>query len=291
MVELIGQKEAKTFVKGRKSLPNCIIIHGPQQSGKKTLARYIAEKVGYDCIFIDNKVDSIREMIDLSSSLAEPTLFVTHVSEMSNAAKNSLLKVTEEPPKNVHICLIAYSENEVLSTLVSRSWVIPILPYSADEVGFYLEKFVKSSKDVIELSHLFSSPGQIQFVVKHYGKEGLALYLEKVKFFHENIFEASASNALKIVDWFKLKDSDNREDALLPDLFLTLALNWIGWKNRTAPDFEAVWQNNALLIRISACLRQVNTKGRSKTFALNKMIKEVQEIGELDGFDVRYSEQ
>ena len=279
MVELIGQKEAKTFVKVRKSLPNCIIIHGPKQSGKKTLARYIAEKVGYDCIFIDNKVDNIREMIDLSSSLAEPTLFVTHISDMSNAAKNSLLKVTEEPPKNVHICLIAYSENEVLSTLVSRSWVIPILPYSQDEVGYYLEKFVKSSKDIMELSHLFSNPGQIQFIINNYGKEGLALYLEKVKFFHDNILEASASNALKIVDWFKLKESDNREDALIPDLFLTLALNWIGWKNRVSPDFEEVWQNNALLIRISACLRQLDTKGRSKTFALNKMIKEVQEIG------------
>ena len=279
MVELIGQKEAKTFVKGRKSLPNCIIIHGPQQSGKKTLARYIAEKVGYDCIFIDNKVDSIREMIDLSSSLAEPTLFVTHISEMSNAAKNSLLKVTEEPPKNVHICLIAYSENEVLSTLVSRSWVIPILPYSQDEVGYYLEKFVKSSKDIMELTHLFSNPGQIQLIINNYGKEGLSLYLGKVKFFHENILEASASNALKIVDWFKLKESDNREDALIPDLFLTLALNWIGWKNRISPDFEEISNNNALLIRISACLRQLDTKGRSKTFALNKMIKEVQEIG------------
>ena len=279
MVELIGQKEAKTFVKGRKSLPNCIIIHGPRQSGKKTLARYIAEKVGYDCIFIDNKVDSIREMIDLSSSLAEPTLFVTHISEMSNAAKNSLLKVTEEPPKNVHICLIAYSENEVLSTLVSRSWVIPILPYSQDEVGYYLEKFVKSSKDIMELTHLFSNPGQIQLIINNYGKEGLSLYLEKVKFFHENILEASASNALKIVDWFKLKESDNREDALIPDLFLTLALNWIGWKNRISPDFEEISNNHALLIRISACLRQLDTKGRSKTFALNKMIKEVQEIG------------
>ena len=289
MVELIGQKEAKTFVKVRKSLPNCIIIHGPRQSGKKTLARYIAEKVGYDCIFIDNKIDSIREMIDLSSSLAEPTLFVTHVSEMSNAAKNSLLKVTEEPPKNVHICLIAYSENEVLSTLVSRSWVIPILPYSQDEVGYYLEKFVKSSKDIMELTHLFSNPGQIQLIINNYGKEGLSLYLEKVKFFHENILEASASNALKIVDWFKLKESDNREDALIPDLFLTLALNWIGWKNRMSPDFEEISNNNALLIRISACLRQLDTKGRSKTFALNKMIKEVQEIGELNGFDVRYS--
>ena len=279
MVELIGQKEAKTFVKVRKSLPNCIIIHGPRQSGKKTLARYIAEKVGYDCIFIDNKIDSIREMIDLSSSLAEPTLFVTHVSEMSNAAKNSLLKVTEEPPKNVHICLIAYSENEVLSTLVSRSWVIPILPYSQDEVGYYLEKFVKSSKDITELTHLFSNPGQIQLIINNYGKEGLSLYLEKVKFFHENILEVSASNALKIVDWFKLKESDNREDALIPDLFLTLALNWIGWKNRISPDFEEISNNVALLIRISACLRQLDTKGRSKTFALNKMIKEVQEIG------------
>ncbi len=288
MVELIGQKEAKTFVKVRKSLPNCIIIHGPKQSGKKTLARYIAEKVGYDCIFIDNKVDNIREMIDLSSSLAEPTLFVTHISDMSNAAKNSLLKVTEEPPKNVHICLIAYSENEVLPTLVSRSWIIPIMPYSQDEVRYYLEKFVKSSKDIMELSHLFSNPGQVQFVINNYGKAGLSLYLEKVKFFHDNILEASASNALKIVDWFKLKESDNREDALIPDLFLTLSLNWIGWKNRLAPDFEEVWHNNALLIRISACLRQINTKGRSKTFALNKMIKEVQEIGELDGFDVRY---
>ena len=290
MVNLIGQAETKQFLKGRKSLPNSIIIYGEKQSGKKTLARYIAENLGYDCIFLDNKVDSIREMIDLSSNLANPTLFVIPVSDMSNAAKNSLLKVTEEPPKNVHICLIAFSESEVLNTLVSRSWVIPMLPYSQDEVGYYLERLVKSSSEIVELSHLFASPGQVQQVVAAHGKEGIQLYLEKVQFFYQNIFEASASNALKMVDWFKLKDSDSREDALIPELFLTLSLNWIAWKNRNGADFEDIARNNGLLIRIAFCLRTLNTKGRSKTFALNKLVKEVQDIGKLDGFDGRYSE-
>lgn len=279
MVEIIGQKEAKQVVKYRRSLPNCIVIHGPKQSGKKTLARYIADAVGYDCIFLDNKVDSIREMIDLSSNLANPTLFVTYASDMSAGAKNSLLKITEEPPKNVHICLVAYSESDVLPTLISRSYVIPILPYSTDDVAYYLERFVRSSSEVHELSHLFSSPGQVQFVIKNYGKEGLYLYLDKVKFFQENILEASASNALKIVDWFRLKDSDNREDALIPELFLTACLNWIAWKNRSSESFQESQTNHALLVRISHCLRTIMTKGRSKTFALNKLVKEVQDIG------------
>lgn len=289
MVNLIGQKETKNWLKGKKGLPNSIIIHGGKQSGKRTLARYIAEQVGYDCIFIDNKVDSIREMIELSSSLANPTLFVIQVSEMSNAAKNSLLKITEEPPKNVYICLIAFSESEVLNTLVSRSWVIPILPYSEDEIGFYLERWIKSSKEIVELSHLFSSPGQIHQIVSIYGKEGIELYFDKVKFFHENILEASASNALKIVDWFKVKDSDTREDALIPEIFLTLALNWIGWQNRKCSTFDEIAKNNALLIRLAFCLRTINTKGRSKTFALNKLVKEVQEIGYPNGLYGGYS--
>ena len=279
MVNFIGQRKAKEFVKQRKYLPNSTLIIGGKKSGKATFARYIAEELGYDCIFIDNKVDSIRDMIELSSSLASPTLFVVRASGMSIGAKNSLLKVTEEPPKNVHICMLAYTEGDVLDTLISRSWVIPLLPYSTDEVTYYLERFVKSSIDITQLAQSFSSPGQVQYLVQAQGKEALALYLEKVQFFYDNIFEASSSNALKIVDWFKLKDTDTRDDALIPELFLEIAMNYIGYENRKVTDTHVLLANYGLLKLLSKCLGTVSSKGKNKLFALNKLIKEVQEIG------------
>ena len=279
MVNFIGQRKAKEFVQQRKYLPNSTLIIGGKKSGKTTFARYIAEELGYDCIFIDNKVDSIRDMIELSSSLASPTLFVVRASGMSIGAKNSLLKVTEEPPKNVHICMLAYTEGDVLDTLISRSWVIPLLPYSTDEVTYYLERFVKSSIDITQLAQAFSSPGQVQYLVQEQGKEALALYLEKVQFFYDNIFEASSSNALKIVDWFKLKDTDTRDDALIPELFLEIAMNYIGYENRKVTDTQVLLANYGLLKLLSKCLGTVSAKGKNKLFALNKLIKEVQEIG------------
>lgn len=279
MVDFIGQRKAKEFVKQRKYLPNSMVIVGAKKSGKRTFARYVAAELGYDCIFIENKVDDIRDMIELASSLAQPTLFVVQVAGMSIGAKNSLLKVTEEPPKNVHICMLAYTEGDVLDTLISRSWVITLLPYSTDEVSHYLERFVKSSKDILKMAPMFSSPGQVQYLVQNHGKEGLALYLEKVQFFYDNIFEASSSNALKMVDWFKLKDTDTREDALIPELFLEIAMNYIGYENRKIQDTEVLLANYGLLQLVAKCLGTVATKGKNKLFAMNKLVKEVQEIG------------
>lgn len=279
MANFIGQRKAKEFVKQRKYLPNSTLIIGAKKSGKRTFARYIADELGYDCLFIDNKIDSIRDMIELSSSLAQPTLFVVSATGMSVGAKNSLLKVTEEPPKNVHICMLAQTEGDILSTLISRSWVISLLPYTVDEVAYYLERFVKSSIDIIELANIFSSPGQVNYLVQSHGKEALPLYLEKVQFFYENILEASSSNALKIVDWFKLKDSDTREDALIPELFLEVAMNYIGYRNRTVTSTDTLICNYALLKAISKCLGTVSVKGNNKLFALNKMVKELHEIG------------
>lgn len=279
MIKFIGQSKAKEFVKRRKSLPNCTVIIGPKRSGKSTFARYICEELGYHCVFIDNKVDSIREMIELSSSLAQPTLFVTRMSGMSVGAKNSLLKVTEEPPKNVHLCLLAYTEGDVLDTLISRSWVINLLPYSPDEVAYYLERYVKGVRDIIPLSTLFSSPGQVNQVIVEYGKEGLQLYLDKVRFFYDNIFEASSSNALKMADWFRFKDTDTAEDTLIPELFLELCMNYIGTQNRNILDTSILVRNYELLRKLAICLGSVSTKGRNKLFAINKLIKEVHEIG------------
>lgn len=279
MVDFIGQRKAKEFVKQRKYLPNSMVIVGAKKSGKRTFARYVAQELGYDCIFIENKVNDIREMIELSASLAQPTLFVVQVAGMSIGAKNSLLKVTEEPPKNVHICMLAYTEGDVLNTLISRSWVVTLLPYSTDEVSYYLERFVKSSKDILKMVPVFSSPGQVQFIVQLYGKDGLSLYFEKVQFFYDNIFEASSSNALKMIDWFKLKDTDTREDALIPELFLEIAMNYIGYQNRQGLDTEVLLANYELLKLVAKCLGTVSTKGKNKLFALNKLVKEVQEIG------------
>ena len=82
-----------------------------------------------------------------------------------------------------------------------------------------------------------------------------------------------------MVDWFKLKDTDTREDALIPELFLEIAMNYIGYQNRQGLDTEALLANYGLLRLIAKCLGTVSSKGKNKLFALNKLVKEVQEIG------------
>ena len=69
-------------------------------------------------------VDDIKELIDfsyLSSAEADKKVFVLFdFSKATQQAQNKLLKILEEPPKNVYIILCVSNINNVLRTIVSR---------------------------------------------------------------------------------------------------------------------------------------------------------------------------
>lgn len=274
-MQFVGQLTNKEFIRQRQSLPNSTVILGEHLSGKHTFAKYMAQELGYDCIFLDNKIDSIREMIYETSNFSRPTMVVISVKDMSVSAKNSLLKITEEPPTNVRLCLVANSEQELLNTLISRSWVISMLPYTRDQLIGYLKLNNIDSK---EPAKIFNSPGQIKWVLDNLGTQGLDLYLEKVQFFCDNILQVSPSNALKVADWFKFKDTDKREDALDLTMFLGCVLNQLSY-NGVSGQVDDLTSHFALVLCVSGCLQKVQKKGSNPLFAVNEMLTEVTSIG------------
>ena len=121
---MIGQRVLRDritgqIIKGR--FPRFSIIIGEKGSGKKTLATEIRHQLFANEVVTDTKVDSIREIIELAYKVNDTTVYIIpDCDNMSSAAANALLKVTEEPPKNAYFILTCENEENLLQTIRSR---------------------------------------------------------------------------------------------------------------------------------------------------------------------------
>lgn len=89
-----------------------------------------------------------------SLTLKPRFVIIEGLEESSEGAKNSLLKILEEPPLNSYITLISEHPSRLLATLLSRLQHIPITPFSASEYKAVLHDEFGSD------SHLFNSVEQ-----------------------------------------------------------------------------------------------------------------------------------
>ena len=158
------------------TLPHAFLISGPSGSGKSVLATEIAaalncERKGeagislpcarcntckriYDGNFTDIKtlskkkdratvgvddVKDIREDMFLSSTESDYKIYIFDDAEtMTTEAQNALLKVLEEPPKNVIILLLAKESDRILSTIKSRTQFVTMTRFSNEELEEHL---------------------------------------------------------------------------------------------------------------------------------------------------------
>ena len=106
---MIGQKRLKeelNHIWNEGGLPRFMIIAGMKGQGKKTFAKEIAKSLSYNIAEIDTKIDSIRSMIETAYSQTSPIIYlITDADDMSLGAKNSLLKVIEEPPQQAYFIM------------------------------------------------------------------------------------------------------------------------------------------------------------------------------------------
>ncbi|MCX6561143.1 MAG: DNA polymerase III subunit [Candidatus Aminicenantes bacterium] len=84
------------------------------------------------------KIDQVRELISLAylkPMLGRKRVFIIDDADvLSEEAKNSLLKVLEEPPLFTHIILLSDNSAPVLPTIKSRCRILTFLPVSDEEV-------------------------------------------------------------------------------------------------------------------------------------------------------------
>lgn len=251
--------------------PRFTIITGPAGSGKKLLATQIAKKLNATAIFSGIKVDNIREVIKLAYKQAQPVVYILpDADSMSINAKNALLKVTEEPPRQAYFIITVQDLSNTLQTLISRGTVFKMAPYSGDELAEYVEMkhhpFSEREKNIIY--DVCRVPGDIDLMSNYKIQE----FYEFVKMVAENVTQVNGSNALKITKQLKYKDDDAGKYPV--DLFLGVLMRVYLEYMQKQPLLK--WLDNMRLV--STARRELQITGINKPAVIDKLILDLREV-------------
>lgn len=211
---MIGQTEIVNQVDSwirNGNVPRFIIIGGARKCGKTFLAKHIARKMKAYLIECEPTVDAVREAVKNCYKCAGTTVYLfDDADRMSTAAKNAMLKITEEPPRQAHFILTVRDFQNILETLRSRATNIMMSPYSKEQLdAFYHDETNKKHPLIREICDV----------------PGLMLEMEKIDIVElldfcntiiDNIQQVTGVNAFKIVQRIRLKEDGPGYD---PELF------------------------------------------------------------------------
>lgn len=209
---MIGQKkliESIDRMADNNTLARFLIIYGQGRCGKRTIAKYIAEKLNAQTVKVDIKIDSVREAIKTAYQTSEPTVYlIADADRMSTGAKNTLLKVTEEPPRQAYFIVTLQDIENTLDTLKSRADVIKMMPYSQAELADYLDSFNNEQISETEKEIVISCstvPSDIDIFLAQESIIEMYNYAEKVV---TSIGKVTGANALKVGSKLAYKEED-----------------------------------------------------------------------------------
>ncbi len=188
--------------------PRFSILEGETGSGKRTMAKYIAEQLGaIPVIITDLSVNSVREVINNSYKTSDRCCYIfPEADSMSIGAKNSLLKITEEAPNNAYIIMTLVDRRNMLDTIISRATVLPMDKYCSSELMAFIEAYCPNipQEERTLVLDLAETPGDV-LQLQEIGAQQFYDYVEKVYY---NIAEVSGANSFKIAAQVALKDTD-----------------------------------------------------------------------------------
>lgn len=200
----------------KDKFPRFSIIVGQPGSGKKTLAKEVVNNWNsWDAVewiqLGDVKVDTIRDMITEAYKVPYKYVYVIpDADNMSLAAKNALLKVTEEPPNNAYFIMTLQDENNALATIRSRGTIFRMEPYSAQDIGdYYTQNYDANLTDII--LDVCEVPGDVDIIQSM----GANKFYDFVTLVVDGIAEVSDANSLKIGDKIAFKDEPDKYDIRL----------------------------------------------------------------------------
>lgn len=207
---LINKKKILTTLDRNKN-NNLIILVGESGGGKKTALKLHCKANKMVYVGIDNKIDSIREIITIVEDIKEPLLVcIEEGNGLSIQAQNTLLKISEEPPKNVNIVICVTSFSNLLTTTLSRGTIIFMPVCSNLDIQTYTKKELERlhggyDNSVVEkISNICSNFGDVNTII-NYNIDDFNSFCLKVL---NNILHVSTVNAFRIGRSLKLRDID-----------------------------------------------------------------------------------
>ena len=230
----------QTWLKDLPYLPALTVFCGKMDID--TLGCEISRKYRYVHKICDISVDSVREVIKNCYTVSYPMVYIfPHVEKMSLNAINSLLKITEEPPNASLFVLTVDRIDNLISTIRSRAVVI-------DPVFEKLE-FSKTLEDFCSLVYT-------------------------------NIDSVPLTNALKISNRIKLKETDDDKFELLDFLMCMREIYSEHFKAYgTAQEYDLANKMVDKYLRTEIAIHQLNTiRGVRKDDLLDEWIIKIRGV-------------
>lgn len=148
--EVIGNQHIKdaldTFFREYKStgaFPHTLLLEGGVGQGKTTTARIIAKELGsespleHDC-GANGDINTIRGIIEEAgyTSLFSNVnvIILDEIHKLSQAAQNTLLKITEDTPKNTYFILCTSESKSIIPALRSRCVSLTVHPAKLEDI-------------------------------------------------------------------------------------------------------------------------------------------------------------
>lgn len=196
--------------------PRFVLLVGAKGSGKKLLSKEIANKLHYPLVPVGIGVDEVREVIINSYRNTEPIVYILpDTDKMSVAAKNALLKITEEPPQKAYFILTVTDLSNTLSTLISRACVLKMDNYTEEELLEYLKNKYDVSNmaenNIVFVIQTATVPEEVDTLMT-YDVKDFRCFVETVA---TNLHTVSAANSFKILNKLALKKDEDKWDVLL----------------------------------------------------------------------------
>lgn len=278
---MIGQERLKsrlyTMIKSN-IYPRFLILEGPMGAGKLTMAKDICTQLGAAEVLVpDLSISSIRNIIDHSYTTSDTCCYIfSNADSMSVAAKNALLKITEEVPNNAYIIMTLEDRNNTLNTILSRGVVFTMDGYSQEELRKFIEdrQLTEDSDEIELLLQLADTPGDVLRLHENKVVE-FNDYICKV---YDNIAEVSGANCFKIASKVALKDG---EDGYPLDLFWRGFIRQCGlemFEHINEEDKSEYSRKTSIGIRItSTCLSDLKIKGINRKMLMDSWILKIRE--------------
>ena len=254
---MIGQKYLKRYVKtliDEGNFPRFSIFVGPKGSGKKTFVHEVIQDLT-DGLYVESgiKVDDVREIISDAYKVHSTAIyFIPDADNMSNAAKNALLKVTEEPPNNAFFIMALEDAVNTLDTIRSRAQIFHMDKYYPRDLKDYANTIgIKDEEELEIIADVCETPGDVNIL----HEQGVKEFYDFTNLVFDNIADVSLANALKIPNKLSLKDGAEGYDLrLFLRMFMSLCisrqanLEWVIITSRCATTLRTKAVNKQMLL-------------------------------------------
>lgn len=150
----------KQMLKG--SMPRVILFHGPSGTGKTTLARIVAEKIG---VPVDSQdfseinaannrgIDFFRDRVESLRILPftgnKKVIIIDEAHRLTKDAMDCLLKPLEDTPKHCYIFICTTDPQKLLKAIQTRCVKIECKPLPEDDIVEVLHRVLKLSKQKV----------------------------------------------------------------------------------------------------------------------------------------------